>query len=138
MKILSLHCDYIKFQPKKKAIKTIADLENLDEVEVKEPLGIFVAVEKGDEVSLEKSVKVLVENALDLREKTQAERIVLYPYAHLSADLSKPDFAEAVLKQAEALIDLVKNAKPDPDQGTEDGGKDDAPNDPGTGGTFGL
>lgn len=108
MKILSLHCDYIKFQPKKKAIKTIADLKDLSEVEVKEPLGIFVAVEKADEVSLEKAVDALVENALDLKEKTAAERIVLYPYAHLSADLSKPDFAEAVLVKAEEKIKKKK------------------------------
>ncbi len=108
MKILSLHCDYIKFQPKKKAIKTIADLKDLSEVEVKEPLGIFVAVEKSDEVSLEKVVDALVENALDLMEKTAAERMVLYPYAHLSADLSKPDFAEAVLVQAEEKIKKKK------------------------------
>lgn len=108
MKILSLHCDYLKFQPKKKAVKTVADLENFDEVTVKEPLGIFVAVEKSDEVSLDKAVDALVENALDLKEKTAAERIVLYPYAHLSADLSKPDFAENVLKQAEEKIKKKK------------------------------
>jgi threonyl-tRNA synthetase len=108
MKILSLHCDYIKFQPKKKAVKTVADLKDMSEVEVKEPLGIFVAVEKSDEISLDKAVDTLVENALDLKEKTVAERIVLYPYAHLSADLSKPDFAESVLVNAEEKIKKKK------------------------------
>lgn len=104
MKILSLHCDYIKWQAKKKAIKTIPDLDNLDEVSVNEPLGIFVAVESGDEVSKEKAIEILVENALDLQEKTSAARIVLYPYAHLSADLSKPEFAQEVLEGAEVAI----------------------------------
>ncbi len=106
MKILSLHCDYLKFKPKKKAIKTIADLDNLEEVLVEEPLGIFVAVEKQDEVSLDKSVEELVKNTLDLKEKTAAERVVLYPYAHLSAQLSNPSFAQEVLEKAE--IELKK------------------------------
>lgn len=108
MKILSLHCDYLKFKPLKKAIKNPQELsdEQKKEVEVKEPLGIFVAVEKSDESSVEKSVEELVKNVLDLLSKTGAKKVVLYPYAHLSSDLSSPDVALKVLEGAE--VDLKK------------------------------
>jgi len=108
MKILSLHCDYIKFKPLKKAIKNPEELKSKEMVEVKEPLGIFTAVEKGDEVSLDRAVSELVKNVEDLVQKTKAKSIVLYPYAHLSSDLSAPDFAQNVLVEAEKQLKKKK------------------------------
>ena len=52
MKILSLHCDYIKFQAKKKAISQAEETDN-KETEVKECLVILTAVEKLDEKNIE-------------------------------------------------------------------------------------
>jgi len=110
MKILSLHCDYIKFKPLQKAIKSTADLQEKDkkEVSVKDPLGIFVAVEKTDEGNLKKAIDNLVSNILDLKDKVKAAKIVLYPYAHLSSSLSSPDFAREVLEGTEALLKKQK------------------------------
>ncbi|MBU4086999.1 MAG: hypothetical protein KKB21_05485, partial [Nanoarchaeota archaeon] len=110
MKILSLHCDYLKFKPGKKAIKEPEKLskEQEKEIEIKEPIGIFIAVEKKDEASLQKSIDKLVENILDLQSKVRATRVVLYPYAHLSPNLSNPNFALEVLKGAESVLKSKK------------------------------
>lgn len=107
MKILSLHCDYIKFKPLKKAIKDPEELseERKKEVEVKDPLGIFVAVEKSDENNLKKAIDNLVLNVLDLKDKVRAETIVLYPYAHLSSNLSNPGFALEVLEGTQGVLE---------------------------------
>jgi len=102
MKILSLHCDYIKFKPVKPAIKGIElPAEENKAVEVKEPLVIMTAVEKADEDN--KTILTdYIKNILDLKEKIgKVERIVLYPYAHLSSSLSAPDFAKQLLIDAE-------------------------------------
>jgi threonyl-tRNA synthetase len=104
MKILSLHCDYLKYKPLKKAIKEPEELKNKEEVEIKEPLGIFVAVEKSDEKNPDKASDELVKNVLDLMDKTKAKKVVLYPYAHLSSDLSSPDVALLVLTETEARL----------------------------------
>ena len=106
MKILSLHCDYLKFKRLKKAIKEPEELseKQKEEIEVKEPLGIFVAVEKRDEIDLKKAIDELVNNVLDLKTKVKAETIVLYPYAHLSSELSSPGFALEVLQGAEGVL----------------------------------
>ncbi len=103
MKILSLHCDYIKFKALKKALKEPEELSETDKKEkiVKEALVILTAVEKGDS-----SAKELVENIKDLEKQVKAENVVLYPYAHLSPNLSSPDVAVEILKQAEK--ELVK------------------------------
>src|SRR3989338_6918959 len=105
MKILSLHCDYIKFKPMQKALKQPEELaeEQKKTKEVKEPLVIFIAVEQGDSLEI---VKPLIENIKDIARQVKAKNIVLYPYAHLSSQLALPAVAEAVLKEAE--IELRK------------------------------
>ena len=110
MKILSLHCDYLKFKPLKKAIKEPEELteERKKEVLVKEPLGIFIAVEKRDEGDLKKAIDNLILNIEDLLNKTKARNVVLYPYAHLSSDLSNPGFAQEVLEGAEGVLKKKK------------------------------
>jgi len=100
MKILSLHCDYIKFKPTKKAISFPEKLEKKEEINVKEPLVIFVSVEKQDE-SNPNIYELLTKEINDIANKVGSKKIVLYPYAHLSSSLSKPEFALEILKKTE-------------------------------------
>jgi threonyl-tRNA synthetase len=102
MKILTLHCDYIRFKPVKKALKNI-ELEKGEEkqVEVKEPLVVLTAVEKTDS---EKIVDDYVKNIKDIASQVKAKNIVLYPYAHLSPNLANPDFAVKIMKEAETKL----------------------------------
>ena len=106
MKLLSLHCDYIKYEALKKALKT-AELEKGQEGkhEIKDPLVILTAVEKGDSLS---SVKVYVDNIKDIASQVKAKKIVLYPYAHLSSNLASPDIAVQVLQEAEKQLKAEK------------------------------
>jgi threonyl-tRNA synthetase len=109
MKILSLHCDYIKFKPLKKAIKNPQELTEQEKKgkEIKEVLIIFTAVEKSDE-SNKDIIKQYIENIQDIAKQVKAENIVLYPYAHLSSSLSSPDFALSVLEKAELELKKEK------------------------------
>ncbi len=108
MKILSLHCDYIKFKPVKPALKG-AELAKGEEkaIEVKEPLVLFTAIEKLDE-SNKTILEEYLSNILDLKDKVKAVRVVLYPYAHLSSSLSSPDFAKNLMVEAEAELKKKK------------------------------
>lgn len=103
MKILTLHSDYIKFEPTKKAIKTAEEIE-MNPKEMKECLVVFTAVEKEDENNLEGIVNKLIEEIKKVAEQVKTKNIVLYPYAHLSSNLSKPDFAIQALKEAEKKL----------------------------------
>lgn len=102
MKILSLHTDYIKFKPLKKALKNIDNLSE-DEKEgghVKEALAVMTAVEKSDEGFVDEIVHKLIQEIEDIAGQVQAENIVLYPYAHLSKDLASIETATEVLEKA--------------------------------------
>ena len=109
MKILSLHCDYIKFKALKPAIKGLKlEKDEEKEVNVKDPLVILTAVEKQDEAN-KQILEEYIKNILDLKEKIgKVDRIVLYPYAHLSPSLSSPDFAKQILVDAEAELKKKK------------------------------
>ncbi len=101
MKILTLHCDYIRFKPLKKAIKNPEDLKEKGEIEVKEPLVVLTAVENGDN---DKTVAQLLDAIKKTAAEVKAKSIVLYPYAHLSANLANPDTALEYLVEAEHTL----------------------------------
>jgi threonyl-tRNA synthetase len=110
MKILSLHCDYIKFKPLKKALRSINDLTEKEKKGgyVRECLVVLTAVEKNDK-DVKRIVENLVENVGDIAKQVKAENIVLYPYAHLSNNLASPDLAVKILNESEK--ELKKNFK---------------------------
>jgi len=100
MKILTLHCDYIKYKPLKKALKSVEEVDS-SETEVKEPLVVLTAVEKGDSAQ---EVAKLVESITETAKNLKAKHIVLYPYAHLSSNLASPEIALKFLKDAETFL----------------------------------
>jgi len=101
MRILTLHCDYIKFKPIKKAIKNTEELDNKEEQEINEPLVIFTAIEKEDNSS---TVAQLVDAVKTTAKDVKAKNLVLYPYAHLSSNLASPEAALKYMKEAEAML----------------------------------
>ncbi len=105
MKILSLHCDYIRFKPLKKALSQPEKLTKSSEKEkqIKEVLVIFTAVEKQDELN-KQIIKQYLDNIKEIAKQVSCKNIVLYPYAHLSSSLSSPAFAERTMKEAEKQL----------------------------------
>ncbi|MEK6893216.1 MAG: threonine--tRNA ligase [Nanoarchaeota archaeon] len=103
MRIITLHCDYIKFKPLKKAIKNPEEIseERKKEIEVKDPLVVLTAIEKGDN---NETIKQLIASVKKTADDIKAKKIVLYPYAHLSSNLSDPDTALEYLTEAEHIL----------------------------------
>ena len=101
MRILQLHCDYIEFTPIKKEIKSAEEIDpqskHLDEVVV-----AFVAVEDGDNSEVGK--KAMNEIAESMK-KVGCNKLLLYPYAHLSSKPASPSTALAIIKEMESRSD---------------------------------
>lgn len=105
MKIITLHCDYIKVKALKKAVKDPDELDSKEEVKVEQPLVVLTAVEKGDtQQTLQDLIKAVEKNAKDVK----ANHVVLYPYAHLSSNLAPPSLAKEYLHKAEAMLKKTK------------------------------
>ena len=99
MKILLLHSDYIEYEVKKKT-KFAEPFEGKGE-RVDEALVVFVSVEKGD---TEETALKAVDEIRDVAGKVNADRVVLYPYAHLSSDLADAETAVNLLKFMEERL----------------------------------
>lgn len=104
MKTLNLHVDYIEWEGLKKALKSMEDLpkEETKKQNVKEALVVLTAIEKNDSLKL---LPEYIENIKSIANQVKAENIVLYPYAHLSNNLGKPDTAVEILKEAQAALE---------------------------------
>ena len=98
MRILQLHADSVVFTPIEKEIALAEEAEK-KENRIEEVVLLLTAVEEGDNEALaEKAVN-------DVRAflgKLKVNRILIYPYAHLSSNLAKPIEALKVLKAMEA------------------------------------
>lgn len=99
MRILALHSDYIRFEPKKKAIDDAEEFKG--KCEVKECLVVFSAVEKRDEKNPDAVAKNLVKEVADIAKKVKTKKIVLYPYVHLTTEPCSAKTALEILKKAE-------------------------------------
>ncbi len=105
MKYITLHSDYIKFKPLKKALKSI-ELKKGEEKEkyIEEPLVVLTAIEESDSKDL---VEKFVESIEEIASQVKAENIVLYPYAHLSSSLAKPEIAMEILDEVKEKLKKI-------------------------------
>lgn len=98
MKTLNLHCDYIKFKATKRALKSIEEIapNQIMEGESKECLIVMIAIEKGDS---ESTIPEIVHSIKKITSDVKTENVVIYPYAHLSSNLSSPESAIIILNK---------------------------------------
>ena len=97
MRILQLHCDYIEFTPIKKEIKSAEEIDPQSK-RFEEVVVAFIAVEDGDNPDV--AAKAMTEIS-DSMKKIGCNKLLLYPYAHLSSKLASPSIAMSILKQME-------------------------------------
>ena len=98
MQLLLIHSDFIEFEAKRptKMAEEIDDLAKKGRLE--EALCAFIAVEKFDEDDPDAVVVESAKQISDVAGQVHADRIMIYPYAHLSAQLSTPATAVKILK----------------------------------------
>lgn len=98
MRLLMIHSDYIEYAPLEPAVKEPEKVDGIGKKRrVEECLATFCSVEKCDEASPAKIARQAVKVIMDQAKMVKADRIVLYPYAHLSSDLASPPMAMKVL-----------------------------------------
>ncbi len=104
MRILTIHANYIEFEATRKAFKGAEEDIEKGKKRVDECLVVFTAVEKRDEANPEAIVLRYLKEIKDVAAQVKAKTIVLYPYAHLSSNLSSPAVAEKIMKDAENIL----------------------------------
>ena len=95
MRLLLIHSDYIEYEAKKKTKMAEEGAVLADREE--DALTVFTAVESIDEEDMEGVILQAIEEVKKTAAQVHADKIVIYPYAHLSSDLARPDVAVPAL-----------------------------------------
>lgn len=108
MRILQLHCDSIEFTPTKKEIKSAEEIEPATK-KLEEIVVAFIAVEEGDDGEIAKKAISEIKSGM---QRVGCDKLLLYPYAHLSSKLASPSLALSLLKEMESLADCEVSCAP--------------------------
>ena len=98
MKLLLIHSDYIEYECTKEALKDgfeeIGDDRKAARLD--EALTVFTSVEKYDEKVKDKVIAEAVKQIQDVAKQVKTNRVMIYPYAHLSSELASPKNAREI------------------------------------------
>lgn len=104
MRFLSIHVDRFKTEMTERGRSTLAENSEEKVIQTEESLVVLASVEKKDEGD---EAGVVTRAALELEKiskQTGVKTLVLHSFAHLFADLARPDAALYVLKSLEANL----------------------------------
>jgi len=104
MRVLLIHADRFEYEVKDPT-KMAEELPKGHQKKhsFKEALVAFSTIEASDD-DVETIAEMAAADMVDVCAKVKAERLVLYPYAHLSPNLASPKLAVDVLKATEAAL----------------------------------
>ncbi|MCS6784104.1 MAG: threonyl-tRNA synthetase editing domain-containing protein, partial [Candidatus Caldarchaeum sp.] len=97
MRILELHVDFVEYRPVKKE-STVAEEAFPTPTRIEDALVLLTSVEPEDN---EEVAKAAVADAVEFMKRLKVPRMVLYPFAHLSKELARPEHALEILKTME-------------------------------------
>jgi threonyl-tRNA synthetase len=100
MRLLLIHSDAIRYEARKKT--PVAEEDAILQDSLEEALVAFCAVESIDEDDLDDVVAQAINEIASTAGQLNTDAVMLYPYAHLSSDLSSPGAAVRALKAIEA------------------------------------
>src|SRR5208283_2758847 len=97
MRILQLHSNFIVFKPIQKEI-AIAEEAEQKENRVEDVVVLFIAIEEDDNTAIAQKA---IDDVRGFLGKQKTNRILIYPFAHLSSNLSNPSEALKIIKAME-------------------------------------
>jgi threonyl-tRNA synthetase len=100
LRILLIHCEKFEYNAREKAVEKAEDLDESNRAgRFENVLVVFTSVEKEDVKDPEGVAEQAGQEILDVFKTVKAERVLLYPYAHLSSELADAVSAISILKR---------------------------------------
>ncbi|UCE73651.1 MAG: threonine--tRNA ligase, partial [Methanomassiliicoccales archaeon] len=104
MRLLFIHADFMEFESRKKTKFAEKIKEAAKKHRVEEVLVVFTSVEKEDEGVGDEVIIQYVENLKEIADQLQVNRVLIYPYVHLTNSPSDPVFARDMVKKLEEEV----------------------------------
>jgi threonyl-tRNA synthetase len=106
MRLLQLHAEFMEYEPVEEELNDAEKDISKSKTRLESLIVVFVSVEKGDN-------KIIIEKAIEeiknYTENLKVNRILIYPYSHLSSHLASPKFAFDIIKELETKLRKIIN-----------------------------
>ena len=99
MRILDIHSKEFWFKATMPALKNVLENRLNEERRFENVMVCFVCVEKDDGIETARDAIAAIKKHM---ENVKVEKLVIYPYAHLSSNLATPSIAFTILKEMES------------------------------------
>ena len=103
MRIVTLHSNFIEFEPKKKAIKSAEEVEKVRK-RMDNCLVVLTAIEKIDEDNPTDVVEQAAKSITEIASQVKVGSIVIYPWVHLTFTPSSLEVAKSALSLLEEKL----------------------------------
>jgi threonyl-tRNA synthetase len=100
MRLLQLHSDFVAYQPIAKEVREAEENVSRSKVRLEELVVSLVAIENGDNENL---ATIAVNEIESYLAKLKSNRLLIYPYAHLTSDLAPAERALKVITSIEKV-----------------------------------
>jgi threonyl-tRNA synthetase len=100
MRLLLLHCDSFEYEVRQTAVKNPEPLEDNRAGKFGEVLVAFSTIEREDEQNPDEVVRKATESIAEVAKSVKTNRVLIYPYAHLSSSLASAAVAISILQQS--------------------------------------
>jgi len=98
MRLLLIHCDQFEYTVREEAVTSPEEITDTNQHgKYENVLVSFCTIEKDDGVNPEQVAKKACESILEVASSVKTNRVVIYPYAHLSSSLAPTKVALSVL-----------------------------------------
>ena len=98
MRLLQLHADFIEYEPIEEELDDAEKDISKSKIKLESLIVVFVSVEKEDnKITVEKAIKEI----RSYLENLKINKLLIYPYSHLSSYLAPPKYAFEIIKELE-------------------------------------
>ena len=98
MRLLQLHADFIEYEPIEEELDDAEKDISKSKIKLESLIVVFVSVEKEDnKITVEKAIKEI----RSYLENLKINKLLIYPYSHLSSYLAPPKYAFEIIKKLE-------------------------------------
>jgi len=104
LRLLLLHCESFEYEVRQTAVKNPEPLQDNRAGKFENVLVAFSTIEKEDEQNPGEVVRKATESIAEVARSVNANRILVYPYAHLSSSLASAAVAISVLEQLSRFL----------------------------------
>ncbi len=107
MRLLLLHCDSFEYEVRQEAVKNPEPIVDNRVGKFDNILVAFCTIEKEDGSNPNEVVKKAAESIAEVARSVKVNRVLIYPYSHLSSSLAAPSVAIPVLQQSTEILKEV-------------------------------